>query len=98
MSGKSLEWAIGKWVSYTIGECERDTPASDISLYEVNTELVCCTSGCNHDNKFFSLRTEKAQGEYDGFLDKSTTDKKLQEAAWDLEDHRYLYNEAQKIA
>jgi len=48
--------------------------------------------------KLFSLGTEKAQEEYDSLLDKSTTDKKLQEAAWDLEEHRYLYNEAQKIA
>ena len=31
-------------------------------------------------------------------LERSTTDKKLLEAAWDLEEHRHLYNEAQKIA
>ena len=31
-------------------------------------------------------------------LERSTTDKKLLEAAWDLEEHRHLYNEAQKTA
>ena len=31
-------------------------------------------------------------------LERSTTNKKLLEAAWDLEEHRHLYNEAQKIA
>lgn len=38
------------------------------------------------------------QEEYDSLLERSTTDKKLLEAAWDLEEHRHLYNEAQKIA
>ena len=31
-------------------------------------------------------------------LEKPTTDKKLLEAAWELEEHRHLYNEAQRIA
>ena len=52
----------------------------------------------NNNNALLSLGTEKAQEEYDSLLERSTTDKKLLEAAWDLEEYRHLYNEAQKIA
>ena len=51
----------------------------------------------NNNNALLSLGTEKAQEEYDSLLERSTTDKKLLEAAWDLEEYRHLYNEAQKI-
>lgn len=66
-------------------------------MYKVNRQLEMIISFYNN-NALLSLGTEKAQEEYDSLLERSTTDKKLLEAAWDLEEYRHLYNEAQKIA
>ena len=44
----------------------------------------------NNNNALLSLGTEKVQEEYDSLLERSTTDKKLLEAVWDLEEYRHL--------
>ena len=50
-----------------------------------------------HVHALLCLGIEKAQETYNSMLEKPTTDKKLLEAAWELEEHRHLYNEAQRI-